>query len=490
MSSSHRQNAVIIDDQHLMRKAIRRTLERDFNFAYEEFSNGKEAIAYLKKTPVDLVISDIYMPNGDGFEVVRFLRGRALANDVPIIFVTGEATKDDIVKAVDLGVNDYVLKPFDVSDLTLKIKSVIDKFNNPTEEIRKIREAEAALIEGNLLEAQPILELLRKQSPKWPRVLIALAEIYLQKKMSDKSLELINSSIDANPMYFQAYSLGAQVSVELSDSRAAISFLERELKIHGKQPEKRTLLANLYLETGDSQKATEQLRLALVESPKDEDLLLRMAELLFKAGDHEKAIHYFLKTRRAHPSSGNALAGVATVCFHINKPIRAIHTFTDLLKLNPMQRDILMYRARVHEKMGELGLAMDDLNKFIEHNATSLEAWQAVVRILTKQEKSGELIEALKKICKIAPTGDNFARVALLLLKSSDHKGAAEYYEQAVALVQDNPKYYFNLGYAHETLGNYVQAIRAFERFLTLVPNHAEAVQAIARLRGGLQRVG
>jgi DNA-binding response OmpR family regulator len=92
-----------------MRKALRRVLQSDRNFEVIEFGSAADTIEFLKKHHVDIVVSDIYLGQGSGFDILRYIRGRAILADLPIIFVTGEGTKDDIVHSIDSGVNDYLL---------------------------------------------------------------------------------------------------------------------------------------------------------------------------------------------------------------------------------------------------------------------------------------------------------------------------------------------------------------------------------------------
>jgi DNA-binding NarL/FixJ family response regulator len=67
-----------------MRAAIKRILEKETQFQLVDFSNGADAINYLKATRVDMVITDLYMDKGSGFDLLLFIRGRSMANDIPV----------------------------------------------------------------------------------------------------------------------------------------------------------------------------------------------------------------------------------------------------------------------------------------------------------------------------------------------------------------------------------------------------------------------
>jgi two-component system chemotaxis response regulator CheY len=87
-----------------------------------EAADGQEAIDAYKAEPVDLILTDWNMPNKSGLDVVTEIR--ALGSTVPIIMVTTEAQKSQVIAAIQAGVSDYLTKPFEADDLRAKL----DKF--------------------------------------------------------------------------------------------------------------------------------------------------------------------------------------------------------------------------------------------------------------------------------------------------------------------------------------------------------------------------
>lgn len=85
--------------------------------------NGKVAKNIVdSREPVDLVLLDIMLPYFDGFELVTHIRSNEKWKSVPIIMLTARSSEKDIVKALELGANDYVTKPFNVKELMARIK--------------------------------------------------------------------------------------------------------------------------------------------------------------------------------------------------------------------------------------------------------------------------------------------------------------------------------------------------------------------------------
>jgi two-component system, chemotaxis family, chemotaxis protein CheY len=112
-------NVLIVDDSAVMRKIIMRSL-RQANVQVDqifEAGDGAEGLKVLAEQSVDLVLSDVNMPNVDGFEFVRRARSQTPPIDVPIVMVTTEGSEDRVKEALSSGVQGYVVKPFTADDL-------------------------------------------------------------------------------------------------------------------------------------------------------------------------------------------------------------------------------------------------------------------------------------------------------------------------------------------------------------------------------------
>jgi two-component system chemotaxis response regulator CheY len=113
---------LVADDSGVMRKIIIRSLNAVGVSDVVEAANGQEAIDAYKNIPVDLILTDWNMPVKSGLDVVTEIR--ATGSSVPIIMITTEAQKSQVIAAIQAGVNDYLTKPFEADDLREKL----DKF--------------------------------------------------------------------------------------------------------------------------------------------------------------------------------------------------------------------------------------------------------------------------------------------------------------------------------------------------------------------------
>src|SRR5712672_1046230 len=112
MRTSRPSRLLIVDDNEMNRDMLARRLLRK-GYVVELAENAKELLQRVRKDAVDLVLLDIEMPEVSGLDALQQLREHYSAAELPIIMVTAKAQSDDIVKALDLGANDYLTKPID-----------------------------------------------------------------------------------------------------------------------------------------------------------------------------------------------------------------------------------------------------------------------------------------------------------------------------------------------------------------------------------------
>lgn len=99
---------------------------RSKDYVVENATNGKEAWDLLLVKRYDLVISDIMMPKMNGFELLKLIRSQYL--DLPVVMLTAKIDRDDVLRAYELGCDDYVTKPFSMDILICKIEAVLRRY--------------------------------------------------------------------------------------------------------------------------------------------------------------------------------------------------------------------------------------------------------------------------------------------------------------------------------------------------------------------------
>jgi two-component system OmpR family response regulator len=113
---------LIIEDDSVLADGLSRTL-RHADYAVDSASSGVEADHVLAAQTYDLVILDLGLPGLDGFEVLRRMRRRG--SNVPVLILTARDGLQDRVKGLDLGADDYMIKPFDLPELEARVRALI-----------------------------------------------------------------------------------------------------------------------------------------------------------------------------------------------------------------------------------------------------------------------------------------------------------------------------------------------------------------------------
>ncbi|MCS7307580.1 MAG: chemotaxis response regulator CheY [Aquificaceae bacterium] len=115
---------LIVDDMSTMRKIVRTILNQLGYTNIDEAENGKDALSKLRSVNYDFVLLDWNMPEVDGLETLKQIRADDKLKHLPVIMVTAEAKKENVLAAVQAGANNYVVKPFTPETLKEKIEKV------------------------------------------------------------------------------------------------------------------------------------------------------------------------------------------------------------------------------------------------------------------------------------------------------------------------------------------------------------------------------
>jgi two-component system chemotaxis response regulator CheY len=127
MSQMNDMKFLIVDDFSTMRRIVRGLLkEIGYNNA-EEAEDGVVALNMLKNNKFDFVVSDINMPNMSGFDLLAAIKKEDSLKHLPVLMVTAEARKEDIVRAAQDGAAGYIVKPFTKATLEEKVAKIMQK---------------------------------------------------------------------------------------------------------------------------------------------------------------------------------------------------------------------------------------------------------------------------------------------------------------------------------------------------------------------------
>jgi len=118
---------LVVNDFSTMRRIVRGLLKEMGCNDVTEAEDGAVALAMLKAQRFDFVVSDINMPNMNGFELLKAIKAEEALRHLPVLMVTAEARKEDIVLAAQSGAAGYIVKPFSKATLEEKVQRILQK---------------------------------------------------------------------------------------------------------------------------------------------------------------------------------------------------------------------------------------------------------------------------------------------------------------------------------------------------------------------------
>ena len=149
------QRILVVDDDEMIR-TLHAEFVRGFGYEVELAADGIEAVAKIG-LGVDLVLTDAHMPHMDGFEVARRIRETRGPDELPIVMVTSLEAREDRLRAYEVGINDFINKPVDPTELRLRLKWLLE-LKSAQDELRRSKETLATTVELRTRELRLALE--------------------------------------------------------------------------------------------------------------------------------------------------------------------------------------------------------------------------------------------------------------------------------------------------------------------------------------------
>ncbi|MBI9020151.1 MAG: response regulator transcription factor [Verrucomicrobia bacterium] len=115
---------LIIEDEEDIRELVRYNLERE-NFTVSEAESGEAGLKAVARKKPDLILLDLMLPGKDGLQICRELKQNAEVRDIPVVMMTAKGEESDIVTGLELGAEDYIVKPFSPKVMVARIKAVL-----------------------------------------------------------------------------------------------------------------------------------------------------------------------------------------------------------------------------------------------------------------------------------------------------------------------------------------------------------------------------
>jgi two-component system alkaline phosphatase synthesis response regulator PhoP len=145
-----RPRIILIEDEKDIVELVRYNFRKE-GFDLASFASGREALEELRRNPPDLVLLDIMLPDLDGFEICKRLRSEDRLRSLPVIFLTAKGEELDRILGLEIGADDYVVKPFSPRELVARAKAVLRRQERSAEK-REVIEAQGLRLDSRTQE--------------------------------------------------------------------------------------------------------------------------------------------------------------------------------------------------------------------------------------------------------------------------------------------------------------------------------------------------
>lgn len=436
---------LVVDDHDLIRKSIMKVLRKKGFETFFECSNGQDALNVWNENSIDLIFCDLYMNRGNGFDVLNAVRSSATNDDVPFIIVTGEAGKDDIVKVVDLGADDYMLKPFQTEELERKTHKALVKYFNPSPLLFHIRKAERMCRSKEFEEALHCIEKALRIDERSARANHVRGVINIAKGNIAEGIDILERNIKDSPNFLKNYITLADTHLKLDDVNAAIQCMRGELSLNPKNVRRQIKVAQLLHRQGEFTDAIEHYRLALVENNKAKSALYGMGMSHAENDNLEKAFYYFKRARRIYPDYTKPLEAIVKYGLELDKAKAVEFVLRDEKKNFPKRIDTYIVLAKFLVAQERIDDAISTMNEAINVAGELPDLLQLKGSLQRRNLQLKEAITTFKKLVRVHNVPSSVFLLVDALTEAQDYTAAIKALQKVLRYKQTKPNVLSNL---------------------------------------------
>ena len=375
-------SVLIVDDMESMRRSIRSMFKvLRVGKTMLHASNGREAWNILKNKPVDIAIIDWNMPVMNGIELLNRIRNDKKMRDMPVIMITAEAEKEIIVEVAESDIDAYLLKPLTTRSLEEKIKSVVDRANDPPPARRHFLKAREFEENGEIDAAIEEVKLALKNNLSSSKILRKLGLLYLEKDNIEIAEKCLRKAVAVNKQdALSRYHLGELYSKK-DELMNAIKYYEQAITISPRNISKGIMdfgellikkdlnakavemyrkmikysddplsyseqIAEICLQNGEYPYAKELLSSIIKDVAERYDLVFKAGVAYEKSGDPDTALMYYKTVDENVSDNIDAKLRLAKIYMGKRKVFLADELLNEILIINPEHEEALKLRKQ------------------------------------------------------------------------------------------------------------------------------------------------
>ncbi len=343
--------------------------------------NGKTGMQILKSTPCDLAIIDWNMPVLNGIQMLEEIRKDITLRDMPVIMVTAEAERDIVNEVAENEIDGYLLKPLTLHSLDSKIKSVIERVNNPdpvTLHRKKARDLEE---QGNYTGAIEEIKSALKIKPSASRLLRKMGLLHFKIQKNNIAIKCLSKAVKVNPQdiisrvylsdfylkknelekaglfYLQILTLSTKYNdrafdigenlLKKNQKKLALDIFSKVILQSKKQIAVKEKIIEICMDNNEFEFPKMVLDHSIRENPSNYDLIYKLGMIHLESDDREKALKQFDTVDRHVRGHVEAKMQIAKIYYKDGKILKADEYLNQILRVKPNHEQAILLRREI-----------------------------------------------------------------------------------------------------------------------------------------------
>ena len=317
-------------------------------------ASAEEVHRELFTTPVGFFIVAWDLPGGNGLNLCRELRAKPLYEQTPILLLSAENMRQDVVLASEVGIDGYLLKPFSYEDFATALDHIVTNLENPSQVNQLLNDAFARLVREETGKAGELFAAALKEYPASARAQCGLAATAYLKGDKDEAIAMYRQAIDTNPNYIDAYRdlidilMAQKRSSDLYDLAKAVNTLSPG------NPRYTIIAAKAALDLGHLEESEQYFRQTVRLSPKLAEAYKGLGNIDIIKEDYISAMKNFKKALDLDNGDIGVLNSLGLAYVKLGKIKEGIDKYRAALKLSPHEPKILFNLGYAKEKLGDI----------------------------------------------------------------------------------------------------------------------------------------
>jgi tetratricopeptide (TPR) repeat protein len=345
---------LVVDDSFNMRATIKK-MTRTLGFKdILEAGNGSKALECLSKNVVDIILCDWNMPGLKGIDVLKYVRSREETKSIPFIMVTAEMSEAIVAESAESDVDDYLVKPFSLSDLDNRIVKVLKRQEDVSEIDQLLEKGTAYVITHQFDKASEAFKKAQALNPKSPRTLHAIGRMFMKQGLDTKARELFERAVQFSPSFLKGHQSLADLHQSLGNTDEYLYHLKLAVEISPRNLERKIMLGEAYAQNGDIENSKSIFTQVLEEATAQySEIAEKVGEALLNMGSYDVAEKAFSRALDASPENVAIFNKLGIAFRKQGKFEKAVRNYQRALTIAPNDEKLYYNLARAHMEAGD-----------------------------------------------------------------------------------------------------------------------------------------